>query len=108
VKEEYSLPDHSYRPTNYHQKEKSAGRREVTHWERSIVDFVNSGSSSHKTVESSARRATSEGIKKGDSERIVRASSCAIASEIRVVSTDAQIELPCMMNSVVTTVSFNE
>lgn len=53
---------------------------------------MSSGSSSHRAVDRSASSATSEGMKKGDSERIVRASSCAIASEMRVVSTDARIE----------------
>lgn len=60
--------------------------------ERSDSDPVNSESSSHSAVERFASSLTSEGIKKGDSERINRASSWASASEMRVVSTEAQME----------------
>ena len=60
--------------------------------ERSTADAVSSGSSSHNAVERSASSLTSEGMKKGDSERITIASSCAIASEMRVVSTEARTE----------------
>jgi len=34
-------------------------------------------------------------MKKGDSERIVSSSLCAIAMDMNVVSTDARIEWPC-------------
>jgi hypothetical protein len=60
--------------------------------ERIAVDAVSSRSSSHNAVERSASSLTNEGMKKGDSERIITASSCAIASEMSVVSTDARTE----------------
>lgn len=60
--------------------------------ERSDSDTVNSKSSSHSAVERFASSLTSEGIKKGDSERIDKASLWASASEMRVVSTEAQME----------------
>ncbi len=63
-----------------------------TNSERNNSDTVSSGSSSQSAVERSASSLTREGMKKGDSERIRKASSCASASEMRVASTEARIE----------------
>jgi hypothetical protein len=63
--------------------------REDTHSESSSGDAMSP--SFHGAVDRSASRTTSEGMKKGDTERIVRASSCAIASGVRMVNTNVLI-----------------